>query len=156
MHSIPLGAFQQVNVLEGSGARRKRIERRRKHADITFYVLDAALAKWRTRGKISMRHRLNRCERAPAGISVSQIGSNVRERRIRRSGSRQAVDTPAGSTRERVGDGRTGRARWTYHKCNPVSHRKQIPFAGHASSGQAPFCLKPRRDVLMRFLHVKR
>jgi hypothetical protein len=79
MHAIPLDALQQVDVLERIGARCKRVQGRGQHGDIALDVLDAAFPEWRTRSEKRVRHRLDCCQRAPAGCRIGQIGNEMAE-----------------------------------------------------------------------------
>ena len=128
VHSVPLGAFQQVNVLEGKGMRRECVERRRQHGDIALDVLDTAFPKWRAGGEKGMRHRFDGCQRAPARRRVGQIGNDMLERSRRgRRRARHAVDVPAGTAGERGCDGTAGRTGRPDDKCDPISHRSPAP-----------------------------
>jgi hypothetical protein len=112
-----------VNVLKTIGMGGKGVQRRRQHRGIAFDILDTTFAERCASGKKRVRHRFDACERAPAGLGIRQIGSNMAERRTARwRRSRQAVDAPSGAARKCGGDGSTGRSGRSDNKCDPVSH----------------------------------
>jgi hypothetical protein len=99
------------------------------HDDVALNVLDTTFPERCASGEEGMRHWFDARDRAPTGLEVGQIGSNMGERcASRRRRSRQAVDTPSGSARECSGYGSAGRAGRSDDKCDPVSHRKQSRF----------------------------
>lgn len=122
-------------MLKCVGTRRKRVQRRGQHGDIALDILDAALPKWRAGGEEGVRHRFDGGQGAPARRKVGQIGSEMGEGHLmERSGARHAVDTPSGTTRERGGDGTTGRAGRPDDKSDLIRHRGQTPLDGDACS----------------------
>ena len=122
-------------MLKCIATRRKGVQRRGQHGDIALDVLDAAFPKRRAGGEEGVRHRFDGCQRAPARHGIGQIGNQMCKRHLmERSGARHAVDTPSGTTRERGGDGTTGRAGRPDDKSDLIRHRSQTPLHGGACS----------------------